>query len=173
MLNLIERVGLAATRALSIVGLAALLGVAVMTIADGTLRWLVNWPIVGVRDAGALAVAVAVSCCIPVGLMERSNITIRCVEPLFGARAAAVFEASAALIIAVLMALIAWQFTVHAGNLYRAGETTWILKIRTAPFWYGVAAILWCAFLVQTIVVFLDFARCFGRRTTGTPAPDQ
>jgi len=169
MLNLLERTGLAATRALSVIGLTALLGVAVMTLADGTLRWLANSPIIGVRDVGALAVAVVVSCCIPVGLMERANITIRCVKPLFGARAAAVFDAIAALLVAVLVALIAWQFTVHAGNLARAGETTWILNIRTAPFWYGVAAILWCAFLVQAIVVVLEFARCLGRRTASAP----
>ena len=44
-----------------------------------------------------------------------------------------------------------------------AGETTWVLKIPTAPFWYGVSAILWCAVAVQLIMVVLEVARCLGR----------
>jgi len=53
---------------------------------------------------------------------------------------------------------MAWQFTVFAGKLARAHETTWVLKIPVAPFWYVVAGILWLAVLVQAIVVVLDAA---------------
>ena len=66
-LQRLERVGLTLTRALSVVGLVALMALAAMTLADGLARWLANRPIEGVRDAGALIVAVAVACCIPVG----------------------------------------------------------------------------------------------------------
>ena len=84
MLAWLERAGLAATRALSGAGLLALMFLAVMTLADGLARWLANQPIEGVRDIGAVAIALAVSCCLPVGLMERSNITIRFVESAVG-----------------------------------------------------------------------------------------
>lgn len=60
----------------------------------------------------------------------------------FGARAGRLLDAMAALITAVVMAAFGWQFLVFAGKIARAGETTWILKIPTAPFWYGVCAIL-------------------------------
>ncbi|MCC6888204.1 MAG: TRAP transporter small permease subunit [Hyphomicrobiales bacterium] len=169
MLNLFERAGLAATRALSAAGLVALLALAVMTLADGTLRWLANRPIEGVRDVGALVIAVVVSCCIPVGLMERSNITIRVLSTILGRRAASLLDALAAVAVAAILVLIAWQFTAYAGKLAHAGETTWILKIPTAPFWYGVAGLLWSAVLVQAIVVVLEIARFFGRVAERAP----
>ncbi|MBV9628552.1 MAG: hypothetical protein JO230_10685, partial [Xanthobacteraceae bacterium] len=71
----LERVALAGTRALSVLGLLALMVLAFVTLANGLLRWLFNQPIAGVVDVGALAIAIAVSCCIPVSLMERSHIT--------------------------------------------------------------------------------------------------
>ena len=159
MLAALERLTLNATRALSVVGLIALMGLASMTLADGLLRWLANRPIEGVRDLGAVIVAVAVCCCIPVGLMERANISIRVAKDLLGARASRVLEAFAAFAALVVIGAMAWQFTVFAGKIARVGETTWILKIPTAPFWYLVASILWLAVAVQLIVLVLDIAK--------------
>ena len=161
----LERVGLLATRALSVAGLLALMVLAVLTLVDGLARWLLNQPIEGVRDIGGVAIALAVSCCIPVGLMERSNITIRFADALAGPVVGKALDALAAVVVAVVVVAIAWQFTLFAGKLARANETTWVLKIPTAPFWYGVAAILWCAVVVQCIVVVLEMARCLGRFT--------
>lgn len=163
MLQRLEHVGLRATRALSVAGLIALMFLAVMTLADGLLRWLVNRPIVGVRDVGALAIALAVSCCIPVGLMERGNVTIRVGASVFGAAAGRLLDAIAAVAVEVVIVTMAWQFMLFAGKLAKAGETTWLLKIPVAPFWYGVDLILWCAALVQAIVVMLEIGRCLGR----------
>ena len=159
MLQRLERIGLAATRALSLVGLVALMALAAMTLADGLLRWLANRPIEGVRDVGAVAIAVAVSCCFPAGLMERSHISIRVAGSMLGARAGSILDALAGLAVWAVSIAMAWQFTGFAGKLARAGETTWVLKIPTAPFWYCVAAILWIAVLVQAIVVILQVSK--------------
>jgi TRAP-type C4-dicarboxylate transport system permease small subunit len=162
MLAALERVTLNATRALSVVGLVALMGLATMTLADGLLRWLANRPIEGVRDLGGLAVAVAIACCIPVRLVERGNIAIRLgsmVHPLLGK----LLDAIAALVVTVILALAAWQFWLYAAKLARAHETTFVLQIPIAPFWFGVDAILWLAVAVQLIVAARDWARVFGR----------
>jgi TRAP-type C4-dicarboxylate transport system permease small subunit len=162
MLAALERVTLNATRALSVVGLVALMGLATMTLADGLLRWLANRPIEGVRDLGGLAIAVAIACCIPVGLVERGNIAIRLgsmVHPLLGK----LLDAIAALVVTVILALAAWQFWLYAAKLARAHETTFVLQIPIAPFWFGVDAILWLAVAVQLIVAARDWARVFGR----------
>jgi TRAP-type C4-dicarboxylate transport system permease small subunit len=155
----LERIGLAATRALSAVGLVALMALAAMTLADGTLRWLASKPIEGVRDVGAVIIAVAVCCCLPVGLMERGHVAIRIAAELFGARAGRVLDALAAVAVEAVMIAMAWQFTVFAGKIARVGETTWVLKIPTAPFWYTVAAILWISVAVQAIVVILQLSK--------------
>jgi len=170
MLDRLERAGLATTRILSVIGLVALMLLATMTLADGLMRWLANQPIEGVRDMGAVIVAVAVTCCLPVGLMERGHIAIRFAEDLFGRRAGHVLDAFAALAVGVVMLAMAWQFTVFAGKLARANETTWVLKVPTAPFWYVVAGILWIAVAVQAIVVILDIARALHGRPAGAGA---
>lgn len=159
MLQRLERVALLATRGLSLAGLIALMLLAAMTLADGTLRWLANRPIEGVRDVGAAVIAVAVSCCFPAGLMERAHITIRVAGTLLGTRLGLILDALAALAVWVVTLAMAWQFTVFAGKIAHAHETTWVLKIPTAPFWYTVAVILWIAVLVQSIVVILQISK--------------
>src|SRR5437763_6764232 len=131
MLAALERLTLTATRALSVVGLIALMGLAAMTLTDGMLRWLANRPIEGVRDLGGLAIAVAIACCIPVGLVERGNIAIRLgahMHPALGR----VLDAIAALAAGAVLAAAAWHFWVHAANLARAQDTTFVLQLPLA-----------------------------------------
>ena len=135
------------------------MALAAMTLADGMLRWLANKPIEGVRDVGAVFVAVAVCCCLPAGLMERSHITIRVAGSLLGRRAGAFLDIVASFLVWAVTLAMAWQFTVFAGKIARAGETTWVLKIPTAPFWYVVAGILWLGAAVQLIVVITQFRK--------------
>ena len=92
MLQTLERMALIATRALSVVGLTALMSLAVMTIADGLMRWIANQPIEGVRDLGGLAIALAIACCFPVVMVEKGNITVRLAE--WSARRLAAFLTS-------------------------------------------------------------------------------
>jgi TRAP-type C4-dicarboxylate transport system permease small subunit len=155
----LERAALLATRALSLTGLIALMLLAAMTLADGTLRWLASRPIEGVRDVGAAIIAVAVSCCFPAGLMERAHITIRVAGSILGSRVGWILDALAALAVWAVTLAMAWQFTVFAGKIAHAHETTWVLKIPTAPFWYTVATILWIAAVVQAIVVLLQLSK--------------
>jgi len=162
MLAALERLTLTATRALSVVGLIALMGLAGMTLADGLLRWLANRPIEGVRDLGGLAIAVAIACCIPVGLMERGNIAIR-LGGLLHPTVGKLLDALAALMVCAVLALAAWQFWLYAAKMARAHETTFVLQIPIAPFWFGVDAILWLAVAVQAIVALRDAARVFAR----------
>jgi TRAP-type C4-dicarboxylate transport system permease small subunit len=158
MLAALERMALAGTRALSVIGLVALMGLAAMTLADGLLRWLANRPIEGVRDLGGLAIAVAISCCLPIVMMERGNITIR-LGRLFSERLGCALDAFAAFVVCAVLAAAAWQIWIYAGKLAQARETTFVLQIPTAPFWFGVDAILWAAVLVQAIVALRDTAK--------------
>ncbi len=168
LLARLERAGLASTRALSVLGLVALMILAFLTLANGLLRWLANQPIAGVVDVGALAIAIAVCCCMPVALMERSHITFRLVSamsPAFGR----VLDALAAIAVAVVLALMAREFYAYAGSLVASGERTYVLKIPAAPFWYAADAILWTAVAVQLIVVAVEIGQLFGYRSVRVP----
>jgi TRAP-type C4-dicarboxylate transport system permease small subunit len=160
-----ERLALQATRMLASLGLCLLLGLAAMTLADGMARWLAAQPLEGVRDIGALIVAVAIACCLPVGLAERSNVTIRFAETL-SPRLGKLLDVVAALLVLVVMGLIAWRLWLQAAIIARDGETTWILQLRTAPFWYAVDIILWCAVCVQAIGFWAELARLVASNTS-------
>ncbi len=154
----LEKTAFVGTKALSVIGLAALLLLAVLTLADGLGRWMFNVPIEGVRDMGGLIVAVAISCCLPMGLMERGHIKVSAIENL-GPTVGRVTNFLASLLVEITMALMAWQFFLYAEKMSRAKETTWVLQLPVAPFWFFVNAIIWFAVAVQAILVVQDAAR--------------
>ena len=152
MLEALERIALVATRALSVVGLSALMSLAAMTIADGLMRSAANQPIEGVRDLGGLAIALAIACCLPVVMIEKGNITIRLLEAA-SPRLSRILDVFAAALVLCVMAALTWQIWLHAAKMLRAHETTFVLQIPVAPFWFGVSVILACAVLVQALVM--------------------
>jgi TRAP-type transport system small permease protein len=164
----LERAALASTRALSVLGLVALMILAFLTLANGLLRWAINQPIAGVVDVGALAIAIAVCCCLPVAQMERSHITFRLVAAI-SPGLGRVLDVLAAIAVAIILALMAREFYSYAGSLVASGERTYVLKIPAAPFWYAADAILWIATAVQLIVVAVEIGQLFGYRSQRVP----
>jgi TRAP-type transport system small permease protein len=157
----LESAALVSTRTLSVIGLAALMVLAFITLANGLLRWLLNQPIAGVVDVGALAIAIAVSCCMPVALMERSHIAFRLVSSMSPALGR-VLDVLADIAVAIVLVLMAWQFWVYAGELVASGERTYVLKLPAAPFWYAADVIFWIAAAVQVVVIALDIGYLCG-----------
>lgn len=160
----LERTALVCTRALSIVGLVALMILAFVTLADGVLRWQGAARIAGVQDVGALAIAIAVCCCMPVALMEKSHITFRLVSAM-SPRLGRLLDCLAAVAVAIVLALMAREIYVYAEGLAATREGTYVLKLPAAPFWYAADAILWGAVAVQAIVVILECGRLLGYRS--------
>jgi TRAP-type C4-dicarboxylate transport system permease small subunit len=144
----------ALARALAVIGLGVLLCFAMMTIADGLLRFFFASPIDAVRDAGALVAAFAVTCCIPVAIVERSNITIRFLPTLFGVRVGQVADVAAAILVEIALILMTWQFVLFAKQADASGSATWMLRIPTAPVWAAVAVILGISALLQIGIAF-------------------
>jgi TRAP-type C4-dicarboxylate transport system permease small subunit len=139
-------------RALAVVGLGVLLCFAVMTMADGLLRFFFAHPIDLVRDAGSLVAAFSVACCLPVAIVERSNITIRFLPTLIGVRAGQVADVAAAMLVEIILVLMTWQFVLFTEQASASGSATWMLRIPSAPVWAAVAAILGVSALLQAAV---------------------
>jgi len=155
LLTKLEHAALMSTRALSVIGLVALMVLAFITLANGLMRWLANQPIAGVVDVGALAIAIAVSCCVPISLMERSHITFRLVSSM-STRFGMILDLIADIAVAAVLTGMAWEFWIYSGELVATGERTYVLKIPAAPFWYAADVIFWIAVVVQLIVIALD-----------------
>jgi TRAP-type C4-dicarboxylate transport system permease small subunit len=163
MLRTIERICRASARYLAVTGLSILMMFALATLIDGLLRGILHHPLDAVRDLSGVVVAFSVACCVPLGLIERSMITIQVIDPLVGPRVARLLDAVAAVATCVLIALIAIEIGFYAADLVRSGETTWMLRIPLAPFWWAVDAVLWWSFVTQLAVSALEAARAGGR----------
>src|SRR5271163_3111596 len=142
----------AVAQGLAVVGLGALLCFAAMTILDGLLRFFFASPIDIVRDAASLVAAFAVACCIPVAIVERSNITIRFLSNILGRRVGQLADVAAAILVEIVLILMTWQFVVFANQARASGSATWMLRIPTAPVWAAVAVILGISALLQIVV---------------------
>ncbi len=149
----IDRATRIVSRALVVLGLGTLLCFAALTIADGLLRFFLASPIDFVRDAASLVAAFAVACCVPVAIVERSNITIRFLANLAGRRAGRIADVAAAILVAVILALMTWRFVLLANQAHASGTATWMLRIPTAPVWAAVALILGVSTLLQIVVI--------------------
>jgi len=147
-----------AARALAVIGLGALLCFAAATIADGLLRFLFARPIDAVRDVGGLVAAFAVASCIPAAIVERSNITVRFISSFISPSAGRIADVAAAVLVTIVLVLMAWQFIVFAQQAQANASATWMLRIPAAPFWWGVAGMLWISVVLQ-IVVTVRYAR--------------
>ena len=161
----VERVATVIAQGCAVIGLVLLIAFAIGTLGDGLLRRFAGRPIEAVRDIGGLVVAIAVVCCFPLALLQRANITIKFVQAFFGARAGSYFDAAASVAIEVVLVLMARQFFIYATELASTGDTTTMLAIRTAPFWFVVSAVLWIATATQGVAVVQQMCIAFGRRT--------
>jgi len=163
-LSKLERLATIVAQSCAIVGLVLLVAFAVGTLGDGVLRRFAGRPIEAVRDIGGLVVAVAVACCMPLALLQRANITIKFVQAFFGVRIGSYFDAVASVAIEIVLVFIARQFYIYATELAHTGDTTTMLAIRTAPFWFVVAAVLWISAATQCVVILQQMRAVFTAR---------
>lgn len=147
------------TRLLALVGFFGLLVLAVMTALDITLRWLFDAPLHGVNDVSALVMAVVIAACLPANLAERQNITIEFLGNALGPRAKAALDAFGGLATLLFVALVAWRFTIYAREIGASGQTTAVLGLRAAPWWWLATALLLLSVPVQAMVVLTDLRR--------------
>jgi TRAP-type C4-dicarboxylate transport system permease small subunit len=153
LIHRLEGATIRATRVIALIGLAALLILAIITMADVAMRWLFNQPITGVEDLAKLVVAIAIAASIPAVLASRQNITIRFIGRALGRRAELIFEIFGSILVLVVMAGMAWQIQIYTDELRTTGETTWLLAIPVAPFWQVVSVLLFLCVPIQLVVL--------------------
>jgi TRAP-type C4-dicarboxylate transport system permease small subunit len=134
-------------------GVVLLVGFAIATLADGFSRSILNAPIDAVRDLGGMIVGVSLASFTPLAFLERANIEVTFVDGIVPSAVARALSLLAALVTQIFMIVFAWQFFINARNFQAAGEVTPMLGYARAPFWFAIDGLLWCAALVQFVVV--------------------
>jgi TRAP-type C4-dicarboxylate transport system permease small subunit len=129
-----------ASRWLAILGLAALLVLSVLMIADISGRELFGRPISGFSDATDLIIIVAAAACFPASLANRQHIAVRFAGMLHW-RLREGLDLLGHLFMLLVFVVIAWQLGLYTLDVFSSGQTTWLLRVPVWPVW-GTATVL-------------------------------
>jgi TRAP-type C4-dicarboxylate transport system permease small subunit len=116
--------------------LVLMLGMSVASIAG---RSVLGTPIPGDFELVQLACAVSIAAFLPWCQFARGNIIVDFFTARLSARAQARLDAAGALLLALVMALVAWRAGAGALSVWQSGERAMISRV---PQWIGYAAIV-------------------------------
>jgi len=165
LLEILEARCVLITQRVAFVGVLGMLFIAFTTIADVLLRWLFSAPIAGMGEMASMALAVAVSACLPAGAAQRVNLTVELLTGRASEKTLERLQLFGALALLVFYALLAWRVGEYARSLQARNAVTVYLNIPVAPFMWTVAFFLAASTLVQVLNVTL-----MTRRTIATLA---
>ena len=152
-LDRLDGLNVACTRLIALAGLAALLIIAIATLADVGARWLADAPIAGVYDLSTLFIAVAMAACFPAAIASRQNIKVTFLADRLPRWAQLACDLFAEIMTLVFFTLLAWQLVVYTQELIDSGETSFILEVEIAPWWVAATALFMLCVPVQLVVV--------------------
>ena len=124
LVDSLERATIRATRVIALIGLAALLILAIITMADVGMRWLFNSPLEVVADTNRLMVAIVIATFFPMAIAERHHVTIRFLGTALGPRASAWLDLFGSVFTTAFFAVLAWQLILYTRDLFANGEAT-------------------------------------------------
>ena len=124
--------------AFALLGSAAALAVAALTVTSVALRALTSQPIQGDIELAQFGIALAISLAVPWCQLRGANIIVDFFTQRLPAARIRMLDGIGALLIAVMFALLAWRTGVGAASVYEAGETS---MIRALPMWWVYASL--------------------------------
>jgi TRAP-type transport system small permease protein len=140
------------SRLIAVIGLAALVVLAIVSVLDILGRELFRTPIEGFSDIADLLVVFAAAACFPVSLAERHHVAVRFIGQLHW-RLREALELFGHVLLLTVFALIFCKLTVFAADVYRSSQTTWLMHIPVWPLWTITTLLLAACLPVQVLVV--------------------
>jgi len=125
--------------AFAFAGGAVLVAMICMSAASIAGRTFFSAPVRGDFELVQLGCAIGISAFLPWCQMRRGNIIVDFFTARLPARAQAVLDAAGALLLALVMALVAWRAGAGAISVWDSGERGMISRV---PQWIGYAAIV-------------------------------
>jgi TRAP-type C4-dicarboxylate transport system permease small subunit len=126
-------------KAFAFAGGAVLVLMLGMSVASITGRSVLGTPIPGDFELVQLACAVSIAAFLPWCQFARGNIIVDFFTVRLSPRAQARLDAAGALLLALVMALVAWRAGAGALSVWQSGERAMISRV---PQWIGYAAIV-------------------------------
>ena len=140
-------------KTLSLLGILGFIVLAVGTLADVLLRWLFAAPIDGFSEVARLAVAILTATFLPAALIERYHISIEFLGKWLGPGWHRALNLFAALVTLGFFTVMSWKFIGFTQELADAGETTWIVGIKVAPYWWVTTGFIFLCVPAQLLIL--------------------
>ncbi|MDN2568509.1 TRAP transporter small permease [Aquibium sp. A9E412] len=118
----------------AMLGLAALVILSVMMMLDIAGRELFGTPITGFSDISDLIIVIAAAACFPASLATNQHVAVR-FAGLSHWRVGALLDLLGHLVMLAVFVLIAWQLSIYTLDVFRSGQTTWLIYIPVWPVW--------------------------------------
>ncbi len=133
---------------------------ALMTVVSIAARAVVSRPIQGDVELTQFGIAICISLCLPWCQLHGGNIIVDFFTQKAGAATTRRLDAVGGLLLALMVALLAWRTAAGAFAVGGAGETSMILGL---PMWWVYAALAPGLALTGVIAVFQAVVRLSGR----------
>lgn len=131
-------------------------GMMLVTVADVSLRWLINFPIRGTVEIVELLLTCTFFLALPAIFLREENIVVDVIDRFVGPRGVDLLKRSSALLAVVALGVMAWQGWIAAQDTLVFGDVTSDLSIPKIYYWIPLLAGLAGALLSA---LFMAFAR--------------
>jgi TRAP-type C4-dicarboxylate transport system permease small subunit len=126
-------------RGFALAGGAILVALTLMSVASVTGRALLGTPVPGDFELVQIGCGAAIAAFLPYCQLRRGNIIVDFFTVRAGPRVQAALDAFGALLLALVMAVLAWRTALGMMAVRAAGEVSMIVGF---PIWVGYAAIV-------------------------------
>ncbi|MGI6853928.1 TRAP transporter small permease [Mesorhizobium sp. 1B3] len=151
------------SRSVATLGLAALVLLSIVMMADIAGRELFSSPISGFSDIADLIVVIAAAACFPASLANNQHVAVR-FAGLAHWRVREGLDLIGHSIMLAVLSIIAYQLVRYTADIYATGQTTWLLYIPVWPVWVLVTALFILCVPVQLAQVLYYLRRFFSLR---------
>jgi TRAP-type C4-dicarboxylate transport system permease small subunit len=130
----LERAAVRWARRLSFASGWLLLGIALLTVVDAVLRYGLSRPIPGTFELSELVLATVIFFGLPYTGLTDGHVAVDVLAGRLPPRSRQAMMAAAGLLMAILLATIAWQMATLAAEMARTSRTTITARIPVFPF---------------------------------------
>lgn len=145
-------------RLLALLAGAVLVGVALVIVANVVMRYIFNDPIFGAFDVIQMAMVLAIFAAMGFCCRTGGHVSVDVLSNVFGRSFWRVIDGLVRLLTAGMFGLLAWRAADSALTAARWGETTNLLHLPYAPFWWAIALgglLSALIYLVEAVLIWL------------------
>ena len=152
----LERAFMLMSRTAATLGVLFLLLVAAMSVADIIVREFTGRPIRGAHDLAGLLTIIIIASSFPAGLLERRQIKVTILGSFLPDGVNRAMEVLGAVLTGAMFLFIAYFVTLHAMRVTGSNQSTMVLNMPIAPWWWIASMCFWACIPAQLFVIIAE-----------------